>query len=141
MISYISRATSLVRGSTSESTFTLMGRLPKVTSMMSPSFDRLAGLGDLAIDEDAARIGHLICHGAALDEPRNFQVFIQSHVMILQKSRPSPSLRFVHRRTSGQGSWQREALTERFYKKTAGTTAAPAVKIKLTGYPSEPCPA
>ena len=37
MISYISRATSLVRGSTSESTFTLMGRLPKVTSMMSPS--------------------------------------------------------------------------------------------------------
>ena len=37
MISYISRATSLVRGSTSESTFTLMGRLPKVTSMMSPA--------------------------------------------------------------------------------------------------------
>ena len=24
-----------------------------------PFFDRLAGLGDLAIDEDAARIGHL----------------------------------------------------------------------------------
>ena len=37
MISYISRATSLVRGSTSESTRTLMGRLPKVTSMMSPA--------------------------------------------------------------------------------------------------------
>ena len=35
--SYISRATSLVRGSSSESTRTLMGRLPKVTSMMSPA--------------------------------------------------------------------------------------------------------
>ena len=101
----------------------------------SPPLTRTEAVSYTHLDEDAARIGHLICHGAALDEPRNFQVFIQSHVMILQKSRPSPSLRFVHRRTSGQGSWQREALTERFYKKTAGTTAAPAAKIKLTGYP------
>ena len=41
--------------------------------------DGLAGLGDLAVDEDAACIGHLVCYGAALDEPRNFQVFVQSH--------------------------------------------------------------
>src|SRR5699024_6389482 len=36
MISYISRATSLVRGSASERTRTLTGRLPKVISITSP---------------------------------------------------------------------------------------------------------
>ena len=38
--------------------------------------DGLAGLGGLAVDEDAARVGHLVCHRAALDEPRNFQIFV-----------------------------------------------------------------
>ena len=41
--------------------------------------DGLAGLGGLAVDEDAARVGHLVCYRAALDEPRNFQIFVQTH--------------------------------------------------------------
>ena len=44
-----------------------------------PGLDGLAGLGDLAVDEDPACISHLIGYGAALDEPRNFQIFVQSH--------------------------------------------------------------
>ena len=42
----------------------------------APGLDGLAGLGGLAVDEDAARVGHLVCHRAALDEPRNFQIFV-----------------------------------------------------------------
>ncbi len=79
MISYISRATSLVRGSTSESTLTLMGPVAERHLNDVPGLDGLAGLGDLAVDEDAARVGHLVCYRAALDEPRNFQIFVQSH--------------------------------------------------------------
>ena len=41
-----------------------------------PRVDGLAGLGHLAVDEDAACIGHLVGHGAPLDEARNFQVFV-----------------------------------------------------------------
>ena len=95
----------------------------------------------------AARIGHIIGQGAALDQAGDFQVFIQSHfqspVLLAHYAIPGLFHPVKSKRSaiSCQGSRQREALTERFYKKTAGTTAAPAAKIKLTGYPSEPCPA
>ncbi len=44
------------------------GRLPKVTSMISPIFDRIAGLGRLIVDHHAAGIGDLVGEGTPLDE-------------------------------------------------------------------------
>lgn len=73
--------------------------------------DGLTGLGDLAVDEDAACIGHLVCHGAALDQTRNFQIFIQTH--------GSSSCHKKSRRTLLQ--------------------AAAAKQIQLTGCPSGTC--
>src|SRR5699024_3623756 len=49
MISYISRATSLVRGSASERTRTLTGRLPKVISITSPGATAALALATLPL--------------------------------------------------------------------------------------------
>ena len=44
-----------------------------------PGVDGLTGLGHLAVDEDAACIRHLVCHGAALDQAGDLEIFIQTH--------------------------------------------------------------
>ena len=83
----------------------------RAVTMNYTAKDGLTGLGDLAVDEDAACIGHLVCHGAALDQTRNFQIFIQTH--------GSSSCHKKSRRTLLQ--------------------AAAAKQIQLTGCPSGTC--
>ena len=59
-------------------------------------FDGVAGLGRLAVYQDAARVGHLVGHGAPLDEPAHFQVFVDPHTGSLliknadKKTAPAP---------------------------------------------------
>jgi len=36
-------------------------------------------LGRPAVDRDVLTVTGIVCHGAALDEPRNFQIFVQAH--------------------------------------------------------------
>ena len=56
-----------------------------------PGVDGLTGLGHLAVDEDAACIRHLVCHGAAFDEAGDLEILIQTHLELFlsfqQKSR------------------------------------------------------
>ena len=56
-----------------------------------PGVDGLTGLGHLAVDEDAACIRHLVCHGAAFDQAGDLEILIQTHLELFlsfqQKSR------------------------------------------------------
>ena len=39
--------------------------------------DVIRRLGRAAVDRDALTVAGIICYGAALDEPRNFQIFVR----------------------------------------------------------------
>ena len=53
--------------------------LAEVQSDHVADLDVVRRAGDLAVDGHAAAVAGLVCHGAALDEARDLEIFVKTH--------------------------------------------------------------
>src|SRR5699024_8508005 len=70
-------------------------------------------LGHLAVDEDAAGVGHLVGHRPPLDEAGNLQILIQTHSSSPLTYKKLPAVRTGRTlpAAGGWGAWYRESFS------------------------------